>query len=366
MFLDVSIRFPNLGITLNDLLMGITIFGFEIAFYGIIIAIGAMAGMALGFREAKKTGQNVEHYVDLALFGLIFAIIGARLYYVIFKWDYYSKHLTEIFAIRDGGLAIYGGVIVAIIVAFIVAKIHKINFFLMADTGCIGLILGQIIGRWGNFFNREAFGGYSDGLFAMQINIDDGIVDIAVPDALKDTIMHLPEGDFIQVQPTFLYESAWNLAVLIFIMIFKKYKRFNGEVFAWYIGGYGIGRFIIESFRTDSLYIPGTSIRASQVVAIVMVVAAVAICLVMRIKTAKTVVVAEPQTDVEVEVPETEPQTDVEVNVQETEAQPDAEVEVPETESKPDAETNTQEQAALETEASKQESMENEKSEITE
>lgn len=287
MFLDVSIRFPNLGIVLKDLPMSIEVFGFEIAFYGIIIAIGAIAGMALGFREARITGQNVEHYIDLALFGLIFAIIGARLYYVIFEWDQYKDNLLEIFNLRNGGLAIYGGIIAAIIVAIVVSRIHKLSFFKMADTGCIGLILGQIIGRWGNFFNREAFGGYTDGLFAMQININDGIVDVTVPEALKDTVMYLSDGTFIQVQPTFLYESAWNLLVLILIMIFRKYKKFDGEVFAWYIGGYGIGRFIIESFRTDQLIMPVFNVPVSQVVSVVMVVAAVAICVGMRVRMKK-------------------------------------------------------------------------------
>ncbi len=282
-FIDISIRFPKLGITLRDLPMGINIFGFEVAFYGIIIALGAIAGMALSFREAKKTGQNVEHYIDLALFGLIFAIIGARLYYVIFEWDQYKDNLLQIFNLRNGGLAIYGGIIAAIIVAIVVAKVHKLSFFKMADTGCLGLILGQIIGRWGNFFNREAFGGYSDGLFAMQINLNDGIADISVPDALKDTVMYLSDGTFIQVQPTFLYESAWNLLVLILIMIFKKYKKFDGEVFAWYIGGYGVGRFIIEGFRTDQLILPVFNVPVSQVVSIVMVMAAITICVGMRV-----------------------------------------------------------------------------------
>ncbi len=281
-FLEISIRFPNLGITLKDLPMAINIFGFDIAFYGIIIALGAVAGMALSFREAKLTGQNVEHYIDLALFGLIFAIVGARLYYVIFEWDQYKDNLLQIFNLRNGGLAIYGGIIAAIIVAIVVAKIHKLSFFKMADTGCLGLILGQIIGRWGNFFNREAFGGYTDGLFAMQINVYDGIANVNIPEG-----MELIDGKFLQVQPTFLYESAWNLMVLILIMIFKKYKKFDGEVFAWYIGGYGIGRFIIEGFRTDQLILPVFNVPVSQVVSVVMVIAAVSICVGMRLKLRK-------------------------------------------------------------------------------
>lgn len=283
MYLDMSIAFPNLGITLNDLPMSISIFGFEIAFYGIIIGLGILAGMMISFREAKITGQNVDHYMDLAIYGVLFAIIGARLYYVIFEWDYFSKDLTQIFNIREGGLAIYGGVIAAILTAIVLSRIYKLSFFKMADTGCLGLLLGQAIGRWGNFFNREAFGGNSDGLFAMQINTNDGIANVYVPDAVD----YLPGTRIIQVQPTFLYESVWNLSLLVLIMIFRKKKKFEGEVFAWYIGGYGVGRFIIEGFRTDQLQIGNTGIPISQVVAVCMFVAAVAICTIMRVRISK-------------------------------------------------------------------------------
>ena len=200
--LDLSISFPNLGIDIYDLPNKFSIFGLEIAFYGLIIGLGMLAGMMIGFREAKLTGQNVEDYIDLALYGIVFAIVGARLYYVIFEWDYYKGDFFKIINLREGGLAIYGGVIAAVITCFILARIKKLSFLQMADTGCIGLILGQIIGRWGNFFNREAFGGDSNGLFAMKINTWDSSVDrIAVPEAVS----YIDEaGQFIQVQPTFL------------------------------------------------------------------------------------------------------------------------------------------------------------------
>jgi len=278
MLLDVSIEFPNIGLVFKDLPNGFTIFGYRIAFYGVIIMIGAILGMLIAFHEAKITGQNVEHYVDLAIYGLVFAIIGARIYYVIFEWDYYSAHPSQIINIRNGGLAIYGGVLTALAVCFVLSKIHKIPFLKMADTGILGLITGQIVGRWGNFFNREAFGGDTDSLFAMRINVDDGIVKVNVPAGVTVT------DGFIQVQPTFLYESFLNLVVLTLMLIFRKKKKFHGEVLAWYLGGYGIVRMIVEPMRTDQLLIPGTSIPVSFVLSAILVVVAVCIVVVGRVK----------------------------------------------------------------------------------
>lgn len=283
MFLsDLSISFPNLGIDIYDLPNKISIFGFEIAFYGLIIGFGMLAGMFIGFREAKRTGQNVEDYIDLALYGIVFAIIGARLYYVVFEWEHYKNNLWEIFNLRKGGLAIYGGVIAAIITCVVVAKVKKKNFWQMADTGCLGVITGQIIGRWGNFFNREAFGGNTDSLFAMKINTwDSNINGVSVPDSVN----YLDEaGQYIQVQPTFLYESFLNLCLLILIMAFIKKKKYHGEVFLWYMCGYGIIRSFIEGMRTDQLILGNTGIPVSQLLAVVMAVGCGALLIYKRIK----------------------------------------------------------------------------------
>ncbi|MBQ6814576.1 MAG: prolipoprotein diacylglyceryl transferase [Lachnospiraceae bacterium] len=265
--LDLSISFPNLGIEFYDLPNSFTIFGFKIAFYGLIIGLGMLAGMIIGFREARISGQNLDDYIDLALYGIIFAIVGARLYYVIFQWDHYKDDLMDIFNLREGGLAIYGGIIAAIIVCIIVAKVKKKSFWQMADTGCIGLILGQIIGRWGNFFNREAFGGDTDSLFAMKINTWDlNVGGVSVPEGVS----YIDEaGQFIQVQPTFLYESFLNLCVLLIIMAFRKNKKYHGEVFLWYMCGYGVVRAFVEGMRTDQLIIGNTGIPVSQALAIV-------------------------------------------------------------------------------------------------
>ena len=166
-----TIDFPNLGIHLKSVGDHITVFGFDIAYYGIVIGIGILARLMMAVMEAKRTHQNVEDYNDLAIYGVIFSIIGARAYYVIFSWDMYKDDIKSIINIREGGLAIYGGVIMAIVVVFIFAKIKGLSPFLLFDTGGFGLITGQMIGRWGNFFNREAFGEYTNGLFAMRLPV---------------------------------------------------------------------------------------------------------------------------------------------------------------------------------------------------
>ena len=166
-----TIDFLNLGIHLKSVGDHITVFGFDSAYYGIVIGIGILAGPMMAVMEAKRTHQNVEDYNDLAIYGVIFSIIGARAYYVIFSWDMYKDDIKSIINIREGGLAIYGGVITAIVVVFIFAKIKGLSPFLLFDTGGFGLITGQMIGRWGNFFNREAFGEYANGLFAMRLPV---------------------------------------------------------------------------------------------------------------------------------------------------------------------------------------------------
>ena len=246
--MDVGpIRFPHLGfeVLVNK---SFTVFGFEIAYYGVIMALSMVCGALMAYHEAKRTGQKVDDYIDYTLFGIVGGIICARLYYVIFEWDYYSKNLTQIFNLRGGGLAIYGGIIGAVVVAVIFCKVKKMKFFKFTDTAVLGLITGQIIGRWGNFFNREAFGSYTDSLFAMQIPVADIGTNVDVTDAMKVMINGV---EYVQVQPTFLYESVLNLVLLILLLIFRDKKKFYGETFCRYLMGYGVIRFIVEGFRTD-------------------------------------------------------------------------------------------------------------------
>lgn len=260
--MDYNINFPNLGIYFEHVGKNIMIGDFSIAYYGIIIAFGMLCGIALASTVARLDGRNPDTYFDLAMWAIIFSIIGARVYYVIFRWDLYKDNLLSIFNIRQGGLAIYGGIIAAIITTFVFAKIKELSFGELCDTACLGLILGQIIGRWGNFFNREAFGGYSDGLLAMQIRMDEAAY---TTQDLLDKAVTVDGVQYIQVQPTFLYESLWNLGVLVIILLYRKHKKFNGELFMMYLFGYGIGRFIIEQFRTDQLLLPYIGLPVSQV-----------------------------------------------------------------------------------------------------
>lgn len=167
-----DIFFVNLGIKIQHLQNHINVFGFSIAFYGIIIGIGMLAGLQMAVMEAKRSGQNPELYMDFTVYAIFFAIIGARIYYVIFSWDSYKDDLIQVFNIRAGGLAIYGGIIAAAITLYVFSRIKKNKFLTMADTTVLGLVTGQIIGRWGNFFNAEAFGGYTNNIFAMQIRKD--------------------------------------------------------------------------------------------------------------------------------------------------------------------------------------------------
>lgn len=265
-----SIGFPNLGIELEHVGQHISVFGFEIAYYGIIIGLGILAGIFVAAVEAKRTKQNPETYYDLAIYAVICSIIGARIYYVVFSWDLYKDDLLSVFNLREGGLAIYGGVIAAMITVYVFSRVKKISFGLLVDTAGLGLILGQIIGRWGNFFNREAFGEYTNNLFAMRLPVD-AVRASDITEKMREHIQVIDGIEFIQVHPTFLYESVWNLGVLVILLLWRKHKKFNGEIFLMYLFGYGVGRFWIEGLRTDQLQFLG-GIAVSQVLAAVLVI----------------------------------------------------------------------------------------------
>ena len=281
--MTMNINFPNLGIYLENVGKSVSVFGFEIAFYGIIIGIGVLAGISMAAILAKKTGQDPDTYYDLATYAVIISIIGARIYYVIFSWEHYKDDLLSIFNLRQGGLAIYGGVIAAIITVYVFAKRKKMSFGLLLDTAGPGLILGQIIGRWGNFCNREAFGRYTDSLFAMQLPID-AVRKSDITEQMLEFVEVIDGVEFIQVHPTFLYESLWNLGVLIIMLLWIKRKKFDGHIFMIYLLGYGIGRFWIEGLRTDQLIIPRIGLPVSQVLAVVMAVFAATIIYMKRKK----------------------------------------------------------------------------------
>ena len=276
-----TIDFPHLGIHLSSVGNHITVFGFDIAYYGMIIGAGILAGIFMAVYEAKRTGQKEEDYYDLSICAVIISIIGARAYYVIFSWDMYKDDLLSIFNLRQGGLAIYGGVIAAVLTVIVFAKVKKLSAAQIFDTAGLGLVLGQAIGRWGNFFNREAFGEYTDGLFAMKLPVD-AVRSSDITDLMRKHMETVDGVSYIQVSPTYLYESMWCLALLILLLLYRRHKKFQGEVFLMYLFGYGAGRAWIEGLRTDQLQIINTNIAVSQLLSALLVVAGTGTILYMR------------------------------------------------------------------------------------
>lgn len=276
-----DIAFPNLGISFEHVGKNIDIFGFTIAYYGIIIGAAILLGFLIATVEAKRTGQNPEDYMDMGIIGVIAGIVGARLYYVIFSWDMYKDNLLHIFNLREGGLAIYGGVIGAVIAVFALARWKKLSPFLILDTVAMPILNGQMLGRWGNFFNREAFGEYTDGLFAMRLPVD-AVRSGDITERMREHMETIGGVEYIQVSPTFLYESVWCAVLLVILLLYRKHKKYEGELFLLYIFGYALGRVWIEGLRTDQLLIPGIGFPVSQALAGCVVIFAGAALVVFR------------------------------------------------------------------------------------
>lgn len=256
-----TVSFPGLfdgTLTLNR--VAFTIFGHDIMWYGVIIGTGFLLAALYAMRYAKDYKLDSDFIMDMLIFGLPAAVVGARLYYVIYRWDIYANDISLIFNIRKGGLGFYGGFIGAFLAGYILCKVRKKPIFSTMDIAALGFILAQAIGRWGNFVNCEAFG----------------------------TVTSLPWGMSINggspVHPTFLYESLWNIIGFIILHFYSKRRKFDGEIFLLYMAWYGFGRMLIEGLRTDSLYIPGTAIRISQLLALINFV----VCLTLWIYKRKT------------------------------------------------------------------------------
>ena len=250
---DSAISFPMLGDFSFNPPSCFSLFGLNIYYYGVIIALGFILAMVYCSRNSRDFGIRSDDFFDLMLWIIPCCIIGARLYYVLFNLDHYMADPGQIFAIRDGGLAIYGGIIVGVIVIIGVSRHKKIPIPAMLDLAVFGLLIGQILGRWGNFMNREAFGAETEIFCRMGLTA--------------------PDGSTIYVHPTFLYESLWNLAGLIFLIVWTKkgHRKYDGQCTLIYFFWYGLGRAWIEGLRTDSLYIGSTNIRVSQALSIVLV-----------------------------------------------------------------------------------------------
>ena len=263
----------------------------EVRWYGAIIAFGFLLAVLFGGRTAYVWEINLDKMIDVLLFGTVGAIVGARAYYVAFKWDYYSVHLSEIPKIWHGGLAIYGGIIGGLLAAYIVCKVEKVNFYNLLDMAGISLLIGQGIGRWGNYANQEAFGGFTYSNFGMM---SDKVVDYIVRnpaefgvEGVADIPAYIAEND-LYVHPTFFYESVWCLlGFLVLYIILKKFRKFSGQLFLSYGLWYGIERMIVEGMRTDSLFIGNTGIRVSQALSFAIVLVCGVLLLIKLIKYTK-------------------------------------------------------------------------------
>ena len=260
------IKFPGLGLEFIVDPVAFSVFGWPVHWYGIIISTGFLLAMLFVLKEAERVGVNPEIMIDVALFGTPAAIVGARLYYVAFQWQQYKDNPASIIAIWEGGLAIYGAIIAALISTVIYCKIKKINIWRIFDIGCMGLLIGQSIGRWGNFVNREAFGRETNFLWRMNIYVSEA-------------------EKRMDVHPTFLYESLWNAIGFLILFFYRKRKRYDGEIFLLYAFWYGLGRFWVEGLRTDSLMLG--PLRISQIVALISMLVCVVLWVYFRKKKAK-------------------------------------------------------------------------------
>ena len=255
------VAFPSFGIELNISNVALTIGKLDIYWYGIIIGTALIIGYVLAYFRTRKAKIDPEHITNIVLICAPISIIFARLYYVLFSLDYYLANPEKIFALRDGGIAIYGAVIGAVLSCLIYCKVKKLNTLKIFDLCIPSVILGQAIGRWGNFFNKEAFGETTTSFLRMTL---------------------YKNGQYIDVHPTFLYESIWNFLVFALLLFFSKKKKYDGEIFIKYITFYGLGRFFIEGLRTDSLYIG--DFRISQIIAAISFISGITILIVNKIK----------------------------------------------------------------------------------
>lgn len=275
------LSFPALGLSFNINRVAFQIGPFTVYWYGILIAIGVALALTYAMSKARKSGVHPDRFIDVIMGGFVGGIIGARLYYVVFEWDYYKENLGEIYKIWNGGLGIYGGLIGALLVAFLMCKWRKVKVLPVFDLASMGFLIGQSIGRWGNFFNIEAFGSNTNLPWGMT---SDKIMYFlaANADKLKEQGVNIVIND--PVHPTFLYESLWCALGFVLLNFYFKRRRFDGEIFLLYTAWYGFGRFFIEGLRTDSLVIG--AVRVSQVLAAVLMFAAIIIEIIVRYRIA--------------------------------------------------------------------------------
>ena len=284
--MDMSIRFPGLNLVLDYVPRSFEIFGFEITIYGVLIAIGMLLGIFFVVLEARRNHEDPDAYLDLAIITLLSGVAGARLLYAAFSWSLYKNDPGQLLNIRSGGLMFYGGLLGGVLGGAIYCRIQKKSFCQMADLACMGLLIGQIIGKWGSFFNRESFGEYTDLPWAMQIPVS-AVRSGEVSGAMRDNLLTINGISYIQVQPIFLYESLWCLLLFLLLMAMRRKKKYEGELFMIYLAGYGLGRFFFEWLRTDKLYIPGTKVGISLVISAILFAVFMPVVIIRRVMAQK-------------------------------------------------------------------------------
>ena len=260
--MDMSIRFPGLKLVLDYVPRSFEVFGFEITIYGILIAAGMLLGIFFAVLEARRSHEDADACLDLAIITLITGVIGARLLYVAFSWSLYKNDPGQILNVRSGGMMFYGALLGGVIGGAVYCHIRRKSFWQMADIACMGVLIGQIIGKWGSFFNRESFGEYANNVLSMQLPLT-------------------------AVRALFLYESLWCLFLLLVLTMHLRKKVFQGEIFLRYLAGYGLGRTVIQWFRTDKIFFPGTEIDVSLVISGILFVVCTVIVTVRCIMTRK-------------------------------------------------------------------------------
>ena len=284
--MDMSIRFPGLKLVLDYVPRSFEVFGFEITIYGILIAAGMLLGIFFAVLEARRSHEDADACLDLAIITLITGVIGARLLYVAFSWSLYKNDPGQILNVRSGGMMFYGALLGGVIGGAVYCHIRRKSFWQMADIACMGVLIGQIIGKWGSFFNRESFGEYANNVLSMQLPLT-AVRAGEVTTKMRENLETVGGSACILVQPLFLYESLWCLFLLLVLTMHLRKKVFQGEIFLRYLAGYGLGRTVIQWFRTDKIFFPGTEIDVSLVISGILFVVCTVIVTVRCIMTRK-------------------------------------------------------------------------------
>ena len=263
--MDMSIRFPGLGIEFEYVIRSFRINRLEISIYGLLAAAGMLIGLAFMLLEAKRAKENLNQCLMTFIWSVLGGVIGARLFYAAFAWKLFKGDWLEVFRIDHGGLSIYGAILGAVIAVYLYCCVRKVIFAKMADYAAIALVTGQMIGRWGDFFNRESFGEYTDWMFGMQLPLA-SVRTSEVTSLMRENLVTMDGVSYVQVHPTFLYESIWCGLLLLVLLAYMRRKKFHGEIFMRYLAGYGFGRFFIEYLRTDNVVIRGVGISVSMLI----------------------------------------------------------------------------------------------------